>query len=180
MVCPRCIMAVEQELNRMGVAPVSVSLGEVILDAPLTDEQRKAFSHNLTKLGFELLDDTRHRIIEQIKNIVVENIHYRSGVNGNENFSDIIAHKLHRDYSYLSKLFSEVEGKTIEKYIIAQKVEKVKELIVYDELSLSEIADKLGYSSVAHLSSQFKKSTGLTPSHFKQMGNQSRKPLDSI
>lgn len=181
MVCPRCITAVEQELEKLGVKPLTVMLGEVILDQELSKEQLITFERNLSSIGFELLDDSRHRIIDRIKTLVIENIHHSNDLHAKENFSTIIARDLHRDYSYLSNLFSEVEGKTIEKYVIHQKIEKVKELIVYDELNLNEIAEKLGYSSVAYLSGQFKKITGLTPSQFKHLGsNRDRKSLDSI
>jgi len=118
-------------------------------------------------------------LIEKIKNIIIKQVHYNDDEN-RQNFSDILSNTLHKDYSYLSGLFSEVEGITIEKYVINQKIEKVKELIIYDQLSLSEIAFQLGYSSVAHLSTQFKKTTGLTPSHFKKVGNSKRNPLDKI
>lgn len=182
MVCPRCITAVEQEVEKLGVKPLTVVLGEVTLSQELSKEQQINFERNLSAIGFELLDDNRHRIIDRIKTLVIENIHHSNDLHAKENFSNIIARDLHRDYSYLSNLFSEVEGKTIEKYVIHQKIEKVKELIVYDELNLNEIAEKLGYSSVAYLSGQFKKITGLTPTQFKQLGssNRDRKSLDSI
>jgi AraC-like DNA-binding protein len=181
MVCPRCILAVEQVLNKLGIAPLSVRLGEVVLREPMDAALMKSFEQQISAIGFELLDNSRHQIIDRIKTIVIENIHFSDGANAKENFSGIIARELHRDYSFLSNLFSEVEGKTIEKFIIQQKIEKVKELIVYDELNLNEIAEKLGYSSVAYLSGQFKKITGLTPTQFKQLGsNRDRKSLDSI
>ncbi|KKX47548.1 AraC family transcriptional reguator [Sphingobacterium sp. IITKGP-BTPF85] len=133
----------------------------------------------LDPLGFEVIDDKKCRIIERIKNIIIELVHNRDS-DIKTNLSDVLSNKLHHDYNYLSNLFSEVEGTTIEKYFIAQKIEKVKELLVYDELSLSEIAFRLNYSSVAYLSNQFKKVTGLTPSHFKQIKEDKRKPLDEV
>ena len=181
MVCPRCILAIEQVLDKLEIKPQSVRLGEVVLSNPMSVEQLKCFEEQISAIGFELLDDSRHRIIDRIKTLVIENIHYSGNTNTRENFSSIIASDLHRDYSFLSNLFSEVEGRTIEHFIIQQKIEKVKELLVYDELTLNEIADKLGYSSVAYLSGQFKKVTGLTPTKFKQLGDsKTRKMLDSI
>lgn len=179
MVCDRCILVVRQELEKLGLKPVSIKLGEVEIATEPTAAQLNQVKQNLSSLRFELLDNSRKKLIEKIKNIVIEQIHY-SDADDKHNFSEILSTKLLKDYSYLSNLFSDVEGITIEKYIINQKIEKVKELLVYDELSLSEIAFKLGYSSVAHLSSQFKKVTGLTPSHFKNLGGIHRKPLDKI
>lgn len=179
MVCNRCIMVVRQELEKLGISGCNVTLGEVELKQPLTNEQHVHLEKNLAELGFELLDNGRQKLIEKIKNIIIKHVHH-SDEQEQYNFSEIIASALHKDYSYLSKLFSEVEGVTIEKYIINQKIEKVKELIIYNELSLSEIAYKLGYSSVAHLSSQFKKVTGLTPSHFKEVAENKRKPIDLV
>ena len=179
MVCNRCIIAVKHELNKLKLAAGAVTLGEVLLIKEPTAKQLTQLRTSLAGLGFEVLDDSRKKLIEKIKNIIVEQVHY-DNFDDKHNFSDIISKKLNKDYSYLSGLFSEVEGVTIEKYIINQKIEKVKELIIYNELNLSEIAFKLGYSSVAHLSAQFKKITGLTPSYFKTMGNKLRKPLDSV
>jgi len=178
MVCDRCILVVRQELEKLNLKPAAIKLGEAEITEP-TEKQLTQVQQNLAALGFELLDNSRKRLIEKIKNIVIEQIHY-TDADDKHNFSEILSDKLMKDYSYLSNFFSEVEGITIEKYIINQKIEKVKELLVYDELSLSEIAYKLGYSSVAHLSSQFKKVTGLTPSHFKNLGGIHRKPLDKI
>lgn len=179
MVCNRCILVVRQELDKVGIQYKDVALGEVEADDETPKEQIHEFSSRLNALGFELLDNSRQQLIEKIKNAIIKHVHYNEDDNLH-NFSAILSEKLHRDYSYLSSLFSEVEGTTIEKYIINQKIEKVKELIIYDQLSLSEIAYKLGYSSVAHLSAQFKKVTGLTPSHFRQVGQNKRKPLDKI
>lgn len=179
MVCNRCIMVVKNELNNLGLHPISISLGEVVLDQDIDDAQKRELQKRLETLGFELIDDKKSRLIEQIKTTIVQLIR-QSDNNLKINLSEHLHEKLHHDYNYISNIFSEVEGTTIEKYFIAQKIERVKELLVYDELTLSQIADKLNYSSVAHLSSQFKKVTGLTPSHFKQIGANKRKPLDKV
>ncbi|WP_126973298.1 helix-turn-helix domain-containing protein [Gynurincola endophyticus] len=179
MVCNRCIMVVQNELEKLNIHPKAVTLGEVELAEPLTTNQKDAVNGALEAMGFELIDNKKSRIIEQIKNIIIKIVHHQDG-ELKENLSDILSKSLHQDYHYLSNLFSEVEGITIEKYYIAQKIEKVKELLVYDELSLSEIAYRLNYSSVAYLSSQFKKVTGLTPSYFKQVKANKRKPLDEV
>lgn len=179
MVCNRCILVVKQELEKLRMEACSVTLGEVDLLKKPTTSQLNQFKTNLNTLGFELLDDSKKQLIEKIKNTIIQHIQYNSFDN-KYNFSEFLSKALHKDYSYLSSLFSEVEGITIEKYVIHQKIEKVKELLIYDELSLSEIAFQLGYSSVAHLSSQFKKVIDLTPSHFKQVGRNKRKPLDSV
>lgn len=179
MVCDRCILMVKQELDKLNLVAASIKLGEVQLTKEPNEKQLAQLKERLAGVGFELLDDAKKKLIEKIKNIIVEQIHY-SDADDKHNFSEILSQKVHKDYSYLSGLFSEVEGITIEKYIILQKIEKAKELLVYDELSLSEISYKLGYSSVAHLSAQFKKVTGLTPSHFKKLGGIHRKALDKI
>lgn len=179
MVCSRCIMVVQNELDKLGLNVKSVKLGEVVLAEEPTSKQKDALTEVLDALGFEVIDDKKSRIIEKIKNIIIDLVHYQDN-DTKINLSDVLSDKLHHDYNYLSNLFSEVEGTTIEKYFIAQRVEKVKELLVYDELSLSEIADRLNYSSVAYLSNQFKKVTGLTPSHFKQIKEDKRKPLDKV
>jgi AraC family transcriptional regulator len=179
MVCNRCIMVVTSELKKLGLQPLNVGLGEVVLqEKKLTKEQTKALQASLLQSGFELIDDRKSKLIEQLKSIIVELVHYSEPTK--VKYSSYITDKLHQDYSYLSKLFSEVEGITIEHYIIKQKIERVKELLVYDELSLSEIADQLGYSSVAHLSAQFKKITGLTPTFYKSKGIHNRIPLDKV
>lgn len=179
MVCSRCKLVVQTELQKLGYEPTAVELGEVTVEKEISGEEKERISEALLPFGFELIDDKKSRIIEQIKKLVIETIHY-SGEHPKTNYSDFIADHLHHDYSYLSNLFSSVEGTTIEKYIIEQKIERVKELLVYDELSLAEIADQLGYSSTAHLSSQFKKVTGLTPSYFKKLGAAHRKPLEDL
>jgi len=178
MVCPRCIRAVEQAFREIGEEPLAVRLGEVTVKEPLSPEMLKALSDTLRELGFELLDDTRRQQIEKIKATILRRIHEPNDKKAP--LSTILARELHREYSQLSKLFSETEGITIEQYVILQKIEKAKELLVYNEMNLSEIAFQLGYSSVAHLSAQFKKVTGLTPSAFKAQGIRLRKPLDNI
>jgi AraC family transcriptional regulator len=179
MVCNRCILVVQQELEKLKIEACKVTLGEVETTAELSKEQLKQLDENLSALGFELLDNSKQQLIEKIKNILIQQVHH-SHQQETHNFSEVLSKALHKDYSYLSSLFSEVEGVTIEKFLINQKIEKVKELIIYDEMSLSEIAYQLGYSSVAHLSNQFKKVTGLTPSHFKQVGQNKRKPIDKV
>ena len=172
-------MVVRNEMEKLGFDVNSVLLGEVSLNQELLDEQKEKVRETLEPLGFELIDDKKSRIIEKIKNVIVDLVHHKDSLL-QTNLSDLLSAELNHDYSYLSNLFSEVEGTTIEKYFIAQKIEKVKELLVYDELSLSEIAYRLNYSSVAYLSNQFKKITGLTPSHFKQIKEVKRQPLDEV
>lgn len=179
MVCDRCIMVVQNELEKLGLDAKNIKLGEVILSKEITSLEKENLSKTLEPLGFEVIDDKKGRIIEKIKNIIIDLVHHQDS-DVKTNLSDVLSDKLHHDYNYLSNMFSEVEGTTIEKYFIAQKVEKVKELLVYDELSLNEIANRLNYSSVAYLSNQFKKVTGLTPSHFKQIKEDKRKPLDKV
>ena len=179
MVCDRCIMVVQNELEKLGLDAKNIKLGEVILSKEITSLEKENLSKTLEPLGFEVIDDKKGRIIEKIKNIIIDLVHHQDS-DVKTNLSDVLSDKLHHDYNYLSNMFSEVEGTTIEKYFIAQKVEKVKELLVYDELSLSEIANRLNYSSVAYLSNQFKKVTGLTPSHFKQIKEDKIKPLDKV
>lgn len=183
MVCNRCIMVVKQELERQGLHPEKVSLGEVtIKEDGLSDDQQNRLDASLVSLGFERIDDRKARLIEAIKNRVIQLIHHTDKVDLKVNWSSLLSDEMHYEYNYLSNLFSSVEGVTLEQYIIKQKIEKVKELLFYDELNLSEIADKLGYSSVAHLSAQFKKITGFTPSEMKKTRDidQNRKPLDSV
>ena len=183
MVCNRCIMVIKQELERQGLHPEKVSLGEVIIkEGKLSEAQQNKLDSALIDLGFERIDDRKARLIESIKNKIIQIIHHTDKVNLKFNWSSILSDELHYEYNYLSNLFSSVEGITLEQYIIRQKIEKVKELLFYDELNLSEIADRLGYSSTAHLSAQFKKITGFTPSELKKSRNidKNRKPLDSI
>ncbi len=179
MVCSRCKMVIASELEKTGIVPLHVELGEVELKKEPSAKQLQQFSNNIKQLGFELIDDKKSKIIDKIKTLIIELVHH-SNEELTENLSDYLAAKLHHDYSYLSNLFSEVEGTTIEKYYIAQKIEKVKELLLYDELSLSQIAVELGYSSVAHLSSQFKKQTGLTPTFFKSLKENKRRNIEEL
>ena len=179
MVCDRCIMVVRQELSKSGFDVNSVSLGEVQLNKLPSAKELDSFSENISKLGFEVIEDKTARIISKIKNTVLEFIR-EEGQERKYKFSAYLSEKLNKEYNYLSHLFSSVEGMTIEQHLIRQKIELVKELLVYDELSLSEIANQVGYSSVQHLSNQFKKITGLTPSHFKLIKDHKRKPLDQV
>lgn len=179
MVCHRCVLAVETILNTLNLSYKTITLGEIEFQNPLQEAEREQLSEQLQLIGFELIDDKKYQLIERIKNHIVQFIHHDKELL-KTNFSDFLASELGYEYNYLSNLFSEVEGTTIEKYVILQKIEKVKELIVYDELSLKEIANQLGYSSVAYLSNQFKKITGLTPSHFKSIGQKKRVPLDYL
>lgn len=179
MVCNRCIMVVQNEMDKIGLKVENIQLGEVTLEKEPTSVERAALEGALVSLGFQVIDDKKSRMIEQIKNVIIDLVHHQNN-DAKTNLSDILSEKLNHDYNYLSNLFSEVESTTIEKYFIAQKIEKVKELLVYDELSLSEIAFRLNYSSVAYLSNQFKKVTGLTPSYFKQIKEEKRKPLDKV
>lgn len=179
MVCNRCIMVVKNELDNLSLKALDIQLGEVTLENELTPDEKDKLESALKRLGFEIIDDKKSRIIEKIKNIIIELVHHQNN-DSKTNLSNILSDKLNHDYNYLSNLFSDVESTTIEKYFIAQKIEKVKELLVYDELTLSEIAFRLKYSSVAYLSNQFKKVTGLSPSHFKQIREDKRKPLDEV
>lgn len=179
MVCNRCILVVKQEFEKSGIKPLEVNMGEVKLAGDLSADQLLEIDESLTELGFEILDNQRQKQIEKIKSLLIKKV--QTG-DIEEHFSviDFLTINIHKDYSQMSRLFSEVEGITIEQFFILQKIEKVKEWLVYDELSLSEIAWKLGYSSVAYLSTQFKNITGFTPSQFKKMGTVNRKPLDQV
>ena len=179
MVCNRCKMVVKSELEKLGYQPVTVELGEVEIDRDLNEEEKQRLTAIMQEYGFDLIDDRKSRLIERIKNLIIEVVHEKDS-QLKTSLSDYITSQLHHDYHYLSNLFSEVEGTTIEKFFINQKIEKVKELLVYDELSLSEIAYRMNYSSVAYLSNQFKRVTGLTPSHFKNIKSIRRKPLDEV
>jgi len=182
MVCNRCITAVQQVFEKMSLHPEKVSLGEVMFKDSVNEQQLKRLDDELNALGFERIDDRKARIIEGIKNKVIQLIHHSNHVSRKHNWSNILADEMHYEYNYLSNLFSSVEGITLEQYIIRQKIEKAKELLFYDESNLSEIANRLGYSSVAHLSAQFKKITGFTPSELKKSRSTeaARKPLDSL
>lgn len=172
-------MAVNSELQAMGVSPLKTVLGEVLLNRELSADERKVLEQRLSQLGFELIDDRKKRLVEKIKNVIIDAVHYRDGAL-RQNLSEVLSNELNHDYTYLSNLFSDMEGTTIEKYLIAQKIERVKELLLYNELSLSEIAYHLNYSSVSYLSNQFKKITGKTPSQFKHGSPEQRKPLDKV
>jgi AraC-like DNA-binding protein len=172
-------MAVRQVLNDEGIDYRHLQLGEVELSAQLSAEQLEKLSVRLKSIGFELLDDKKSRIVEKIKSTIISIIHH-SDDELNLKLSALLTDKLGKDYHYLTTLFSSVEGITIEKYTILQRIEKVKELMMYNEMTLSEIAFDMGYSSVQHLSQQFKKVTGLTPTQFRELKENTRKPLDSI
>ena len=179
MVCSRCKMVVKSEFEKLGLQTISVELGEVELQNEITESQKEVLLQNLHSLGFDLLDDKKSKTIEKIKTLIIDLVHHKN----NElktNLSDYLAENLSQDYNTLSNLFSEIENTTIEKYFISQKIEKVKELLIYNELSLSEIADILSYSNVAHLSNQFKKITGFTPTHFKQLKNKGRIQIENL
>ncbi len=180
MVCPRCIKVVKDEFSTLGIEIKEIELGRVEVVNPLSDNQVSQVRTVLEENGFELIDDKKGMLIDAIKTLVIDKVHHSTEPEDKLLTSDFIALQLGHDYSYLSHLFSSVEGTTIEKYIINQKIEKVKELLVYDELTLNEISYQLGYSSVQHLSNQFKKITGLTPSHFKKLKDHMRKPLDEV
>ena len=172
-------MAVKDELRKLGLHFIVVDLGEVDIMENITMSQREVLKDNLLHSGLELMDDKRAMLIEKIKTVIIEMVHHSDEVI-KVNFSNYLSEKMNHDYTYLSNLFSEVQGTTIEQFIISHKIERIKELIIYGEHNITEIAWKMGYSSVAHLSSQFKKVTGLSPSHFKQMKNKRRSPIEDI
>lgn len=179
MVCQRCILAVEAILRQEGINYHQIAVGEAELCEPLPDHKRQALERNLELIGLELIDNRKTATIERAKQLIIRKARNEVGeTEKNLKLSVFLTDKMHLDYSYLSNLFSSVEGRTIEHYFIHQRIEKAKELLVYDQTTLSEIAWELGYSSTAHLSNQFKKVTGLTPSHFKEIGAARRKPLD--
>lgn len=179
MVSNRCKMAVRDELKKLGLHFIVVDLGVVEIMENISMEKRLLLKQGLLISGLELMDDKKAILIEKIKNIIVEMIHHSDEVI-KVNFSDFLAEKLDHNYTYLANLFSEVQGTTIEQFIISHKIERIKELMIYGELNITEIAWKMNYSSVAHLSSQFKKVTGLSPSHFKQMKDKRRNPIEDI
>ena len=172
-------MAVKEELKKLGLHFVIVDLGEVDVMETISAEQRDQLKTALLVSGLELMDDKRGMLVEKIKNVIIEMVHHTDELI-KINFSDFLSEKLSHDYTYMSNLFSEVQGSTIEQFIIAHKVERIKELIIYNELNMTEIAWKMNYSSVAHLSNQFKKVTGLSPSHFKQLKDKRRLPIEEI
>ena len=179
MVSTRCKMMVKDVLRNQGLHFVVVDLGEVDIMENLNTEELQRLKKALVDSGLELMDDKKAVLIEKIKNLIIEMVHYDEEL-PNVNYSDYISEKLQHDYTYLSNIFSEVKGITIQQFIIVHKVERIKELIIYDELNITEIAWKMNYSSVAHLSNQFKKVTGLSPSHFKQLKDKKRNPIDEI
>jgi AraC-like DNA-binding protein len=179
MVSNRCKLAVKEVLRSLGLHFIVVDLGEVEIMETLTNEQREELKIALHSSGLELMDDKRAVLIEKIKNAIVEMVHHTNEA-VKVNFSDYLSEKLNHDYTYLANLFSEVQGTSIEQFIISHKIERIKELIIYDELSITEIAWQMNYSSVAHLSNQFKKMTGLSPIHFKQLKNKRRSPIEEI
>ncbi len=179
MVSNRCKLTVKEELKKLGLHYIVVELGEVEVMEDLSMLQRDTLKMNLLSSGLELMEDKKAILIERIKNTIVEMIHHSDELI-KINFSDYLSEKLVHNYTYLANLFSEVQGTTIEQFIISHKVERIKELIIYGDLNITEIAWKMNYSSVAHLSNQFKKITGLTPSHFKQLKNKRRSPIEEI
>jgi AraC-like DNA-binding protein len=179
MVSARCKMLVKEELKKLGFFFAIVDMGIVDIMGDITKEEHEQIRIALLRSGLELMDDKKAVLIEKIKNTIIEMVHYSDKL-PKTNFSDYLSEKLNYDYTYLANLFSEVQGTTIEKFIISHKIERVKELIIYDELNLTEIAWNMHYSSVAHLSNQFKKITGLTPSHFKKLKIKRRKALEDI
>ena len=179
MVCGRCKLVVKSEFEKLGLYPISIELGEVELMGDMTQNQQEALTKQLKILGFEWVDDKKSITIDNIKTLIIDLVQNKNNAL-NTNLSDYLSTNLQQDYNTLSHLFSEIEGKTIEKYFINQKIEKVKELMTYGELSLSEIAYRLHYSSVAYLSNQFKKVTGFSPSYFKQSKSIKRQTLETI
>jgi len=179
MVSLRCKMLVKSELEKLGLTCISVDLGMVDIKEDISKELLEVFNKNLKKSGLELLDDKKNILVEKIKGVIIEMIHYTDEV-PKVNDSDYISEKLDYDYTYLSNTFSEVKGITIQQFIILHKIERVKELLIYDDLTLTEIAYKLHYSSVAHLSNQFKKITGLTPTYFKELKEMRQRNLEDL
>lgn len=179
MVCQRCIKAVETRLHELHITYSDIQLGKVTLASPLSEDKKAELSKMLNAEGFSLLTDRSSKQIEEIKTLIIEMVHYDKEV-PNINYSEFLAQELHHEYHYLSRLFSSVEGVTIEKYILQQKAERIKELLMYDELTPTEIAYKLNYSSLQHMSNQFKKVTGLSPRAFKNLKGHDRRSLDEI
>jgi AraC-like DNA-binding protein len=179
MVCGRCIISVSDILNELKIEFASINLGEVILKSEIDSEIKSKFKSKLESTGFELLEDSKSKIISQMKSIIINQIHYSDQILKN-NYSTLLSQKLNHEYTFLSKMFSSVEGITVERFILKQKIERVKELIFYQELTLSEIAYQMDYSSVAHLSAQFKKETGMTPSLFKKLKKPTHRQIDHL
>ncbi len=180
MVCNRCIRVVREDLEKLGFKIQSIELGKIVLEGDLSAENFNAIGETLTTGGFELINDRQSQLIEEIKKVIIEHIYHLREKPEHQNFSDYLARRAGHNYFHLSKLFSSVEGLTIEKYIILQKIERAKELLVYGEQNLSEIAYELGYSNVAHLSRQFKKVTGLTPTAFRKLTEPRRSSIDQV
>lgn len=180
MVCDRCTMVIRQQLEHLNFTVTDAVLGQVTIAETPTEQQLSQIRSALKLTGFELIDEKRNQLVERIKNVIIELVHHTDPEEININYSQLISSKLNRDYTYLSSLFSEMEDVTIEKYIIQQKIEKVKELMEYGDLNLNEIAYKLGYSSSAHLSAQFKKTTGITPTQYRSEKPFKRSPLDKL
>jgi AraC family transcriptional regulator len=182
MVCNRCIMVVRQELLKIGLEPLAIELGMVKVAEDISPALRKKLADNLQDVGFELLDNAKSKLLDQIRTVIIQRIHHSGPLEMTVNWSQLLSSELNHEYKYLSSLFSSIEGMTIAHYIIHQKIERVKELLSYQELTLTEIAYQMGYSSVQHLSLQFKKTTGQTPSHYgsSQLMKEQRNPLDSI
>lgn len=179
MVCPRCIQSVEQIIHALGLHPLQVKLGKVTLKDPIPENLKVELSKKLAEAGFEIVEDYKTRKINQIKTLIIERVHY-SGDPPDQNLSDYLSSKLNYDYSRISKLFSSIEGITIERYATLQRIERAKELLVYDQHSITEIAEELGYSSPAHFSNRFKSETGMTPKQFKGLLDPPRSGIDSI
>ncbi len=179
MVCNRCKMVVKAEFEKFGLHPQSIELGEVEVAGKLSQDQLHRLNKQLTEFGFELLDDKKSRTIEKVKNAIISLV-YDQDNHLKTNLSDYLSSQIGQDYNYISKLFSQHESTTIEQYYMLQRIERVKELIVYDELNLNQIADQMHYSSASHLTKQFKKVTGLTPSHFKSLKHHSRTPIENL
>ncbi len=180
MVCPRCIKVVKDELEVLRYNISSIELGKVVLSTTISEKELQQIGDRLIANGFELLDDRKSRVIENVKILIIEAIHKGTIADMAVNFSYYLSEKLQMEYSHLSNLFSAVEGKSIERYLISQKIERIKELISYDELSVKQIADQLGYSSLQALSGQFKKETGMTPTEFKKLSGSYRRGLDEV
>jgi AraC-like DNA-binding protein len=179
MVSNRCKLLVKEALTDLGLHFILVELGVVEIMETLSPTQLQSLNAVLTEAGLEIMDDKKAKLVERIKNVVIEMVHHSEEI-PKTNFSDYISDKLSHDYTYLANLFSETQGSTIEHFIIAHKTERIKELIIYDEMNITEIAFKMNYSSVAHLSSQFKKVTGLSPTRFKQLKERKRNPIEEI
>ncbi len=180
MVCPRCIQSVKSEATKANLTIISIKLGELIIDKNFSEDQLNQFKFGIENNGFEIITAQKDKIVEMIKTEIINVVQYEKKIPGNKNFSDYISKEIGKDYSYLSNLFSSVEKTTIEKFIILQKIEKTKEYLIYNELTLSEISQKLGYSNSQHLSAQFKKITGMSPSQFKKLEEKPRQSIDKI